>query len=716
MNTALDEMIAKSWKTIAPFWPLKNLIAVNPLAGFEDQPISEALQDAWRYFQQHQFPPEIDVINRESIKWLKAYFDTGQSRIPLPLQHLDFLDTMIQLLCHDQRLIQNRSAMREWLKNCPHNPVELIETCLQKLSINPEHQQRFLTLMLTTLPGWAAYAEYLSMWAKDASMSREAFLAFRLLIACLVWPQPHQLLSWFDALRAPDPNQLGLQHMQSAENVFHQRLFSQLTQQRDPIPESQPDVQSVFCIDIRSEPFRRALESTGNHQTYGFAGFFGLTISVSCNGKTAASCPVLIQPTHTVKQITRDSGQVSRRLKQCWHRLTEVFQSINYAFTTPLALVETLAPAIGIWMSIKTFWPNHVHYFKSLNKHRVESLDISAVPLSDQTTFAENFLKTIGLTHKFSPLIMLCAHESETLNNAHASALDCGACGGRSGAANARVMAMICNTSDVRVSLAKRGIHVPDSTHFIAAVHQTTTDDVTLYEAELPEAHLDQVAQLKVQLKQAQQINLLQRAQALELDPDQDLQKATQRRKQDWAQVRPEWGLAGNAALIIAPRSLTTGIDLEGRVFLHDYQCESDLGNKILEVILTAPLIVAQWINAQYLFSTLDSVAFGAGSKVTQNIAGKIGVMQGNASDLMTGLSIQSVKQDDTTQHHQPVRLTTIVRAPQEAILAIVKKHPNLTNLIAHEWLHLFSIHPSSHEITVLRSNLTWGSSIAHAV
>ena len=57
---------------------------------------------------------------------------------------------------------------------------------------------------------------------------------------------------------------------------------------------------------------------------------------------------------------------------------------------------------------------------------------------------------------------------------------------------------------------------------------------------------------------------------------------------------------------------------------------------------MTAPMVVAQWINAQYLFSTLDNVSFGAGSKVTQNITGKLGVMQGNASDLMHGLPQQT--------------------------------------------------------------------------
>jgi len=72
--------------------------------------------------------------------------------------------------------------------------------------------------------------------------------------------------------------------------------------------------------------------------------------------------------------------------------------------------------------------------------------------------------------------------------------------------------------------------------------------------------------------------------------------------------------------------------------------------------------VVAQWINAQYLFSTENNAIYGGGSKVTKNIVGKFGIMQGNASDLMTGLPLQSVHSSDKTSYHEPQRLMTVVR------------------------------------------------------
>ena len=77
--------------------------------------------------------------------------------------------------------------------------------------------------------------------------------------------------------------------------------------------------------------------------------------------------------------------------------------------------------------------------------------------------------------------------------------------------------------------------------------------------------------------------------------------------------------------------------------------------------------------NSQYLFSTLDNVAYGAGSKITKNITGKIGIMQGNASDLMSGLPLQSVYRSDKEAYHETVRLMTIVYAPSGFIDKIIE-------------------------------------------
>ena len=185
-------------------------------------------------------------------------------------------------------------------------------------------------------------------------------------------------------------------------------------------------------------------------------------------------------------------------------------------------------------------------------------------------------------------------------------------------------------------------------------------------------------------------------------------QKAVTVRAKDWAEVRPEWGLAGNASFIIGPRWLTEDINLKGRSFLHSYEWEKDPDGTSLTSILTAPVVVGQWINAQYLFSTLDNVAFGAGSKVTKNITGKIGIMQGNASDLMTGLPLQSVFRSDDVPYHTPMRLSVIVYSPRVRIERIVAQHESLQNLFANAWLHMICYDPNDQQKYRLNSDLNW--------
>ncbi|NBO19680.1 MAG: DUF2309 family protein, partial [Proteobacteria bacterium] len=177
----------------------------------------------------------------------------------------------------------------------------------------------------------------------------------------------------------------------------------------------------------------------------------------------------------------------------------------------------------------------------------------------------------------------------------------------------------------------------------------------------------------------------------------------------DWAQVRPEWGLARNAAFIAAPRSLTAGLDLDGRCFLHSYDWRTDPEGAHLTTILTAPMVVAQWINGQYLFSTLDNVAYGAGSKVTMNITGKVGIMQGNGSDLMHGLALQSVFASDHAPYHEPQRLLMVVHAPRELLGRIVAQQEVLRKLFGNGWVQLACIDPESKPWLMAR-DFSWHS------
>ena len=247
-----------------------------------------------------------------------------------------------------------------------------------------------------------------------------------------------------------------------------------------------------------------------------------------------------------------------------------------------------------------------------------------------------------------------------------------------------QAVAALLNESAVRDGLVERGIRIPDSTHFVPALHDTVSDRVDLLDLDgLPAAHQSGIDELRNDLATAAQVNTAQRSRCLPGRPD-----AAHRRGTDWAQVRPEWGLARNASFIIGPRSLTAGLDLDGRSFLHSYEAENDLDGKVLETIMTAPLVVAHWISSQYYFSTVDPERFGAGDKLMHNVVGDTGVISGEHGDLRVGLPLQSTHLG-SEYHHQPVRLLAVVQAPLERIERIIEQNPILTTLIGGSWMRL---------------------------
>ena len=271
----------------------------------------------------------------------------------------------------------------------------------------------------------------------------------------------------------------------------------------------------------------------------------------------------------------------------------------------------------------------------------------------------------------------------------HASALQCGACGGYSGESNARLLAALLNEPDVRRGLAGRGIDVPDDTLFVGALHDTTLDTVRLFDADTPSpAHADALARLRVRLAEAGRVARTERSRRL---PRATHERDIARRAHDWSEVRPEWGLAGCSAFVAAPRAATLGKDLGGRVFLHDYDAATDRDFATLELVLTAPVVVASWISLQYYGSSVAPRLFGAGDKLLHNVVGGIGVVEGNGGELRSGLPWQSVH-DGESLVHEPLRLSVCIAAPREAMTRVLERHPDVRALFDNRWLHLFAL------------------------
>ena len=470
-------------------------------------------------------------------------------------------------------------------------------------------------------------------------------------------------------------------------------------------PATRPNAQVVCCIDTRSEGLRRHLEGRGNYETLGFAGFFAVAIRYTdlAAGASNDLCPVLIQPSFSVTETPAPgTGLKARRHLAGLQVLTGAhgaFHSAKDDTVSPFALAEASGWFAGPVSAARTVAPRAGSAMARLVRRRVvppTSTQVSietGFGITDRVLYARIALSTMGLIRDFARLVVFCAHGSTTSNNPYQASLDCGACGGQRGGPTARTATEMLNNPAVRSGLREQGIDIPDDTWFLAAEHDTATDQIAVLDEHLiPVGHHGDLARLCADLEEAGRLLAAERSVLLpntsrraRTNPTQAHRHA-RTRSADWAQVYPEWGLAGNAAFIIGPRAQTRGIDLHRRAFLHSYQQQQDDGDgTVLETILTAPLIVAQWINAQYYFSTVAPRVFGAGSKTIHNVLGGVGVLSGHAGDLQLGLPWQSVANGNTLVH-EPMRLLTVIHAPTQRIDTIVDRNPILQELLSGEW------------------------------
>jgi hypothetical protein len=151
----------------------------------------------------------------------------------------------------------------------------------------------------------------------------------------------------------------------------------------------------------------------------------------------------------------------------------------------------------------------------------------------------------------------------------------------------------------------------------------------------------------------------------------------------------------------------TAGKNLEGRAFLHDYDWMHDKSFSVLELIMTAPVVVASWISLQYYGSTVAPQAFGAGNKLLHNVTGGIGVVEGNGGVLRAGLPWQSVH-DGERHAHEPLRLSVCIEAPREAMTDILRRHDGVRALFDNGWLHLFALDGQGHMAWRYAGDLEW--------
>ena len=557
------------------------------------------------------------------------------------------------------------------------------------------------------------------------------------------------LLEWLDSLPAETCRPVW---QEAYEHRYRHDLLGRLRPPRTddaPVPaQARPLAQAVFCIDVRSEPFRRYLEAQGAYDTIGFAGFFGIPLRYRAldHGEDLSLCPVLIKPKFSVYETPSSDHSVASEAHlrgSYWHEIGEhIFHRLKSNPLSSYMLVDLTGLLFAFVLVGKTVLLSLYHRLTSwahrwlippvpttvpvekrhpaptrLRPEHDESRLPQGFATQEQALVTENSLRIMGLTKNFARLVLICGHGSTTENNPYVSSYDCGACGGNHGGPNARVLACLANSSETRAALRARGITIPDDTVFLAAEHNTTTDQVNFFDLEdLPSSHYEEWRQLARDLERAGAAAATERCRRIpgasrfaRTDLAADHVEA---RSFDWAQTRPEWGLSGNAAFIIGRRDLTRSVTLDGRVFLHNYDAATDESGKVLEAIMTAPLVVGEWINLQYYFSTVDSWTYGSGSKVLHNVVGGIGVMLGRHSDLQTGLPMQSVK-DGARLYHEPMRLLAIIETTTERLSQIIGRQQVLRRFFNHRWVHLVAIDPVTGEQQEYRPGGQWVPVIA---
>ena len=348
---------------------------------------------------------------------------------------------------------------------------------------------------------------------------------------------------------------------------------------------------------------------------------------------------------------------------------------------------------------------NQTYKISTSDAHQqLERLGRIGFTIDEQVNYVSTALHAIGMTKQFSRFVLVCGHGSVSDNNPYESALDCGACGGNHGLISAKVLAQMANKPHVRRALSRNGIDIPDDTWFMPAMHNTTTDEITLHNIDLvPPSHLVYLDRLQSGLTSATRLCAAERMPTLELDPTSltdptRAAKIAHRNSMDWSQVRPEWGLSKNVYFVIGRRELTQHASLQGRAFLHSYDYCVDPKRRLLDTILTGPLVVGQWINMEHYFSVVDNDRFGSGSKVNHNVACRLGVMTGNLSDLRTGLPSQTVLKDGKP-FHEPLRLITVIEAPFEMAKQAIEGVVAIKQLVKNAWIRMMVIDPETQQI-----------------
>lgn len=759
----IQDAVTQACLRIPPAWPLDTSVAVNPFLGHANEPLAVAATRLHRLTgvscmmplswyqakidkgaihvaeaaetraatiqgvepQDDGYIPSVAdlsarvsgfawprIVEERFGHWASCYLDEGQALWAAPRERDPFKAWHAQALHDLTPEIAGLKGFARFVAELPDDADGVLARAAGIAGMRDDALEAYFHQLLLSLGGWAHVARYRQWRAELAGgtdMTLRAFLAIRLVFDLALMRQYGSQIhdAWLISVSQLATPVLPSRRFETAavlqgalERSSQRRLAEQIATNATAEPVGQPELQAVFCIDVRSEVFRRALESLSpDIETKGFAGFFGLGLKhrASASDVEESRLPVLLAPTIGSRSSLGETLDGQKRIKA---RAERAWGRFRHAAVSSFSFVESAGVLYAGKLLRSALGRAHHH----AHDEPMPTLE-SSVNLATRVDAAEAILRAMSLTQRFAPIVLLLGHGATTVNNPHASALQCGACGGHAGDVNARVLAGLLNDPDVRKGLGARGLVMPEGTTFIAGLHDTTTDRITLFASDVA-THVasDRLQRITTWLKDAGAMARAERAARL---PGARGEASVEHRSRNWSETRPEWGLAGCSAFIAAPRERTRGCNLGGRAFLHDYDWTQDKGFKILELILTAPVVVASWISLQYYGSSVAPSLFGGGNKLLHNVTGGIGVVEGSGGNLRAGLPWQSVH-DGQDLVHEPLRLSVVVAAPCAAITDILSRHEGVRALFDNGWLHLLGIDDKGHVAWRYTGDLRW--------
>ena len=469
----------------------------------------------------------------------------------------------------------------------------------------------------------------------------------------------------------------------------------------------QTGFQALFCIDDRICSLRRYIEEIEpSAQTYGTPGFFGVAFYYKpMNGKFSMKvCPAPMDPPYMIKE-----EMVNKKNNKDFH-----FADYTHSLFFGWLITHTIGFWSAIRLFINIFTPRlspattlsfrHMDKFSKLtieNQPNAEKEDGKQVgfTIDEMADRVEGLLKSIGLVKDFAPIVYVVGHGASSVNNTHYAGYDCGACSGRPGSVNARVICYMANNAEVRTILRSRGLDIPTSTLFLGGLHDTTRDEVEFYDDIFVDvAKTEYHKHNKIVFQKALDMNARERARRfMTTSKKNDIEKlheAVKRRSVSLFEPRPELNHATNSLCIVGRREMTKQLFLDRRAFLNSYDYAIDPEGNYLFSILSAAAPVCGGINLEYYFSRVDNLKLGAGTKLPHNVMGLIGVANGIDGDLRPGLPNQMV------EVHDPLRLLMIVEHYEDVVLKTIQRTPQLYEWFINEWIHLVVVHPESRQIS----------------